>query len=84
MQALPASGSVRIGPGLRAEGSYVVAQKCGVVRQTRNGKLWLESKQKRWDCVKHGWIGMCSMLFICLSKQFFARCWCSSRLALAT
>eukprot|EP00882_Tetradesmus_deserticola_P002813 GHRQ01002990.1.p2 GENE.GHRQ01002990.1~~GHRQ01002990.1.p2 ORF type:complete len:233 (+),score=64.67 GHRQ01002990.1:673-1371(+) len=48
VQALPPSGSVRIGPGLRAEGSYVVAQKCGVVRQTRNGKLWLESKQKRY------------------------------------
>lgn len=47
IQALPATGSIRIGTGLRADDGYVVAQKCGIVRQTRNGKLWLESRQKR-------------------------------------
>eukprot|EP00878_Enallax_costatus_P024795 GHUV01026484.1.p1 GENE.GHUV01026484.1~~GHUV01026484.1.p1 ORF type:complete len:143 (+),score=19.28 GHUV01026484.1:698-1126(+) len=49
VQALPATGSIRIGTGLRADDGYVVAQKCGIVRQTRNGKLWLESRQKRCE-----------------------------------
>lgn len=47
VQPLPESGSIRIGSGLRTQEGYVVSQKCGVVRQTRNGKLWLEGKQKR-------------------------------------
>lgn len=47
VQVLPSAGSVKIGPGLRAADGFLVAQKCGIVRQTRNGKLWLESKHKR-------------------------------------
>lgn len=47
VQALPSTGSIRIGTGLRAEHGFVVAQKCGIIRQTRNGKLWLEGRQKR-------------------------------------
>lgn len=48
VQPLPGSGSIRIGAGLRTQEGFVVSQKCGVVRQTRNGKLWLEGRQKRY------------------------------------
>jgi len=48
VQPLPVSGSIRIGAGLRTQEGFVVSQKCGVVRQTRNGKLWLEGRQKRY------------------------------------
>jgi hypothetical protein len=37
--------------GLRPEGGAVVAAKCGVVRRTRGGQLWLEGRQKRYACV---------------------------------
>jgi exosome complex RNA-binding protein Rrp4 len=47
VQQLPDSGSIRIGSGLRTQEGFVVSQKCGVVRQTRNGKIWLEGRQKR-------------------------------------
>jgi len=46
--ALPEEGAVRIGPGLRATDTHIVAQKCGVVRQTRKQQLWLEGRQKRY------------------------------------
>ncbi len=46
---LPDDGAVTIGAGgLRPEGGAVVASKCGVVRRTRGGQLWLEGRQKRW------------------------------------
>lgn len=32
----------------------MVAQKCGVVRQTRNGKTWLEGRQKRCAVLRYG------------------------------
>lgn len=48
VQQLPESGSIRIGAGLRTQDGHVLSQKCGVVRQTRNGKIWLEGRQKRW------------------------------------
>jgi exosome complex RNA-binding protein Rrp4 len=47
VQQLPPSGAVRIGPGLRAADGAVLAQKAGVLRQTRAGKLWLEGHQRR-------------------------------------
>ena len=44
---LPEGGEVHLGSGLRPVGDVVVALKCGVVRQTQRGKLWLEGRQKR-------------------------------------
>jgi hypothetical protein len=51
VQQLPESGSIRIGAGLRTQDGHVLSQKCGVVRQTRNGKIWLEGRQKRCVCL---------------------------------
>eukprot|EP00775_Hariotina_reticulata_P007743 gene7743-7942_t len=48
VQALPEAGKIRIGPGLRAHDGFITAQKCGIVRQTKAGKLWLEGRQKRY------------------------------------
>jgi hypothetical protein len=46
---------VGITPCHTQDGS-VVAHKCGIVRQTRNGKLWLEGRQKR--CVAYAAFGV--------------------------
>jgi hypothetical protein len=57
VQALPEAGKIRIGPGLRAQEGFITAQKCGIVRKTKTGKLWLEGRQKR--CVSRwtaGWL----------------------------
>lgn len=40
-------GRVAIGASLRPEGGAIVASKCGVVRRTRGGQLWVEGRQKR-------------------------------------
>jgi hypothetical protein len=46
---LPPGGRVAIGSsGLRPSGGAIVATKCGVVRRTRGGQLWIEGRQKRW------------------------------------
>eukprot|EP00898_Chlorokybus_atmophyticus_P005746 jgi/Chlat1/6172/Chrsp41S05715 len=57
VQAVPNKASVlRIGAGLMQMGDHIVATKAGVVRQTKQGKLWIEGRQKRYiptleDCV---------------------------------
>jgi hypothetical protein len=46
---LPDSGRVAIGSGgLRPLGGAVVASKCGVVRRSTGGMLWVEGRQKRY------------------------------------
>lgn len=46
---LPDDGKVKISAnGLRPQGGAIVASKCGVLRQTRGGQLWIEGRQKRW------------------------------------
>ena len=39
---------VRIGPGLQQRGGVVMAIRPGVVRTAANGKVWLDSRQRRW------------------------------------
>ena len=55
MLELPEGGEVHLGSGLRPVGDDVVALKCGVVRQTQRGKLWLEGRQKRCVLVLWRW-----------------------------
>lgn len=55
---LPDNGRVSISStGLRPAGGAVVASKCGVVRRTRGGQLWLEGRQKRWVLEDGEWGG---------------------------
>lgn len=66
---LPSDGGGRVaisGASLRPEGGAVVASKCGVVRRTRGGQLWIEGRQKR-----------CALC--CLERGFF-RCCCNGSL----
>lgn len=47
VQAVPATGQLRLGPGLITHGGNVVANRSGVMRQGKGGQLWLEGRQKR-------------------------------------
>ena len=44
---VPESGTLRLGPGLITHEGSVVATKCGVLKQTKTGNVWLEGRQKR-------------------------------------
>ena len=44
---LPKSGVVRIGGGVQQAGDSLVAIKAGRLRSTKNGKLWIDGRQKR-------------------------------------
>jgi exosome complex RNA-binding protein Rrp4 len=49
---LPKEGEIRISPGLQVTGDHVTSSKPGVVRQTKNGTLWVDGRQKRYSiCV---------------------------------
>ncbi len=45
---LPEDGDVRVGNGIQVQGDCLVSQRCGVVRQTKGGLLWVEGRQKRY------------------------------------
>eukprot|EP00887_Chlorella_sp_A99_P007047 scaffold2.g7047.t1 len=45
---LPETGVVRVGGGLQADGEALVAVKVGTLQQAKNGKMWVESRQKRY------------------------------------
>jgi exosome complex component RRP40 len=45
---LPTSGNLRVGSGVSVENGELITSKCGVARQTRAGKVWVESRQKRY------------------------------------
>lgn len=47
LMALPEAGVVRIGGGVQQEGRALVATKAGVLRQERNGQLWVEARCRR-------------------------------------
>ena len=47
LMALPETGVVRIGGGVQQDGELLVAVKAGTLQQARNGKLWVEARQKR-------------------------------------
>lgn len=47
MRQLPLRRQVRIGPGLQQQGGTIVASRPGVVRAAANGKVWLDSRQRR-------------------------------------
>lgn len=47
LMGLPETGVVRIGGGVQQAGEALVAVKAGVLRQARNGKLWVEARQRR-------------------------------------
>ena len=51
LTTLPPSGKLRLGPGLQVTGetpSAVIATQLGVLNQTKSGKLWIKSQQKRY------------------------------------
>lgn len=49
VMVLPEGGEVHISTnGLRPRGGAIVASKCGVLRQTRGGQLWIEGRQRRY------------------------------------
>ncbi len=48
VKRLPQTGVVRIGSGLQQDGDALVAIKAGVLRKTTNGKIWVESRQRRY------------------------------------
>ena len=64
MLELPEGGEVHLGSGLRPVGDDVVALKCGVVRQTQRGKLWLEGRQKRCVVVQLGIAGVVGVVAV--------------------
>lgn len=45
---LPESGKVRVGSGISVVDGHLVTSKCGIARQTKGGKYWVESRQKRY------------------------------------
>jgi exosome complex component RRP40 len=45
---LPESGVVRVGTGLRDDGTQLVASRPGLLQQSKNGKLWVFGRQKRY------------------------------------
>ena len=44
---LPVTNKVRLGPGLKLQGSEAVAIKCGILRKRKPGSIWVDSSQKR-------------------------------------
>lgn len=44
---LPADAVLRVGPGLRRDGSELVATKAGVPRNRKSTVHWLETSQRR-------------------------------------
>jgi exosome complex RNA-binding protein Rrp4 len=46
--ALPESGAVRVGQGLVQEEDMMLCSRAGVVRSTRQGRVWVEGSQKRY------------------------------------
>lgn len=47
LMSLPETGVLRIGGGVQQDGEQLVATKAGLLQQARNGKLWVEARQKR-------------------------------------
>lgn len=45
---LPTSGKLRVGSGVSVENGQLITNKCGIARQTKAGKVWVESRQKRY------------------------------------
>lgn len=45
---LPDQGQVRVGPGIQQLGGALVASRPGIVRASAAGKVWLESRQRRY------------------------------------
>jgi exosome complex component RRP40 len=45
---LPESGVVRVGTGLRDDGTQLLASRPGLLQQSKNGKLWVFGRQKRY------------------------------------
>jgi exosome complex component RRP40 len=45
---LPESGVVRVGTGLRDDGIQLIASRPGLLQQSKNGKLWVFGRQKRY------------------------------------
>ena len=44
---LPKNGKLRIGTGISVEQDQLVTNRCGVARQTKAGKIWIEGRQRR-------------------------------------
>ena len=44
---LPKHGKLRIGTGISVDDNQLVTNRCGVARQTKAGKVWIEGRQKR-------------------------------------
>ena len=44
---LPEKGILRVGGGLQQDGAVLIATRPGLLYQAKNGKLWVESRQKR-------------------------------------
>lgn len=45
---IPSQGALRLSAGLTTHDGFVVSTKGGVLKQTRNGQLYLEGRQKRY------------------------------------
>jgi exosome complex component RRP40 len=45
---LPESGVVRVGTGLRDDGTQLIASRPGLLQQSKKGKLWVFGRQKRY------------------------------------
>jgi exosome complex component RRP40 len=45
---VPDAGELRLGAGLRPRGDAIASLKAGVLRQTKSGKLWVETRQRRY------------------------------------
>ncbi|KAL4543023.1 hypothetical protein Ndes2526B_g03701 [Nannochloris sp. 'desiccata'] len=45
---LPESGVVRVGTGLRDDGTQLIASRPGLLQQSKDGKLWVFGRQKRY------------------------------------
>lgn len=48
VMALPETGVVRMGGGVRQEGEVLLATKAGLLRTARGGKVWVEARQRRY------------------------------------
>ena len=46
---LPATGQVTVGSGVQAAEASLLSSKAGLVRCTRAGKVWIDTKQKRYE-----------------------------------
>lgn len=48
LKTLPSKGKLRLGPGTQiTEQKQVISTHVGILNQTKNGKLWLQTTQKR-------------------------------------